>query len=338
MKKQNLFLLINLGIMLVIGLAYIIINQSVILHDDEDKLFGQNVDLINGQKLKEIPFMSEASRNFQIIDYKWTAVDKDEDVVGTVYHVTIKNDFVFAGSGLDYGFIEFLVGITTDDEVYVQYVTVFQSNWAVVGVQKYIQDYYNGINYLSVNNVPKFDADIVSGATENPATVSTDTVKTMIQEVVVLHYNLVEEDSYVDIFGIMDYEFAIDDTFVPTEHITRKRMIKDQTNDLGYVYSVTGRGEYQEGAYDTIVIEIVFDMNDIIVGVLLPEETYNHSIGSYGNKNKTYVEEYVGLTLDDIEAKVDSNGSQDVTAGASNTRALIDDLLELFVIEVRQDD
>jgi hypothetical protein len=334
MKKQNLFLLINLGIMLIIGLTYIIVNQSVGLHDDEDILFGQKVDLINGEKLEEIPFMSPTSRNFQIIDYKWTAVDKDEEVVGTVYHIVIKNDFVFTGSEVDYGFMEFLVGITTDDEVLVQDITIYQSNWAVVGIQKYIQDYYNGINYLNVNNVPKFDADIVSGATENPATVSTDTIKTLIQEVIVLHYNLVEEDPYVDIFGIMDYEFEIDDTFVTTEHITGKRIIKSQTEDLGYVYSITGRGEYQEGAYDTIVIDIIFDMDDVIVGVLLPEETYNHSIGSYGNKNKAYVEEYVGLTLNDIQAKVDSNGSQDVTAGASNTRALIDDLLEFFVSEV----
>jgi hypothetical protein len=335
MKKQNLFLLVNFGILLVIGLIYIIINQSVVLHDDEDKLFGQNVDLINGEKLNEVPYMSEASRNFQIIDYKWTAVDKNDDVVGTVYRVIIKNDFPLAGSDIDYGYIELLVGITTDDEVYVQYVTVYQSNWAVVGVQKYIQDYYNGINYLSVNNVPSFDADIVSGATEKPATVSTDTIKTMIQEVVVLHYDLTEEDPYVDIFGIMDYEFSVDEMFVPTEHITEKLMIKDSTGgDLGYVYSITGRGEYQEGAYDTIVIDIIFDMTGEIVGVLLPDETYNHSLGSYGNKNKTYVQEYVGLTLNDIQAKVDSNGSQDVTAGASNTRALIDDLLEFFVSEV----
>jgi hypothetical protein len=156
----------------------------------------------------------------------------------------------------------------------------------------------------------------------------------MIQEVVVLHYDLTEEDPYVDIFGIMDYELSIDETFVPTEHITTKLIVSDQTSEIGYVYSITGRGEYQEGAYDTIVIDIIFDMTGEIVGVLLPDETYNHSLGSYGNKNKTYVEEFVGLTLNDIQAKVDSNGSQDVTAGASNTRALIDDLLEFFVSEV----
>lgn len=334
MKRQNLFLLINLGIMLVIGLAYIIVNQSVVLHDDEDKLFGQKVDLINGQQLVEIPELSESSRNIHIIDYKWTAVDKNEDVVGTVYHVVIKNDFPLAGTNLDYGVMEFLVGIDTYNEVFVQYIRIYQSSWAVVGIQKYIQDNYNGISYLSVNDVPSFDADIVSGATENPATVSTDSIKAMIQDVIVLHYNLAEEDPYVDIFGIMDYDLSVDPTFVPTEHITTKLIVSSPTDDLGYIYSITGRGEYQDGAFDTIVINIVFDMTGEIVGVLLPEETYNHSIGSYGNKNMTYVEEYVGLTLNDIQAKVDSNGSQDVTAGASNTRALIDDLLEFFVSEV----
>jgi hypothetical protein len=309
MKKQNLFLLINLGIMLVIGLAYIMINQNVGLNDDEDKLFGQNVDLINGEKLEEIPFMSEASRNFQLIDYKWIAVDKDEDVVGTVYRVVIKNDFPFVGSDLDYGYMEFLVGITTNNEVLVQYVTIYQSNWAVVGIQKYIQDYYNGINYLSVNNVPSFDADIVSGATENPATVSTDTIKTAIQEVIVLHYNLFEEDPYVDIFGIMNYEFSIDDTFDPTEHITSKRLIKSETDDLGYVYSITGRGEYQEGVYDTIVIEIIFDMNDVIVG----EKTGKWCRKGFETEGKAERQEPKGR---DREKGEDLRGRTEKTSGA----------------------
>ncbi len=335
MKKQNLFLLINLVIMLVIGLAYIVVNQSVSLKDDEDILFGQKVDLVDGIKLANLPSMSATSENFELINYKWTAEDSKGNVVGTVYRVTIKNSFPLSGSDLDYGLIEFLVGITTYNEVYVQYINIYQSAWAVVGVQKYMQDSYDGISYLSVNDIPSFDADIVSGATENPATVSTDAIKAMVQEVVVLHYNLIEEDVYVDIFGIMDYELVVDETFIPSEHITSKLMIKDSaSNDLGYVYSVTGRGEYQDTRFDTIVIDIIFDMSGEIVGVDLPEDTYNHSSGSYGTKNKTYLEEYVGLTLADIQAKVDSNGSQDVTSGASNTRALIDFLLEAFVSEV----
>lgn len=335
MKKQNLFLLINLAVMLVIGLAYIVVNQSVVLKDDEDILFGQKVELVDGVKLANIPNMSATSSNFEKIDFKWTAEDSKGNVIGTVYRVVIKNGFPLTGSGLDYGLIELLVGITTYNEVYVQNISIYQSSWAVVGVQKYIQDSYDGISYLSVNSVPSFDADIVSGATDNPATVSTDSIKAMIQAVVVLHYNLAEEDPYVDIFGIMDYELVVDESFVPSEHITTKLMVKDSlSNDLGYIYSITGRGEYQNGAFDTIVINIIFNMDDEIIGVSLPKDEYNHSAGSYGTKNKAYLEEYIGLTIDDIQTKVDSNGSQDVTSGASNTRALIDFLLETFVSEV----
>lgn len=335
MKKQNLFLLINLGIMLIIGLAYIVVNQSVVLKDDEDILFGQKVELVDGLKLANIPNMSATSPNFEMIDYKWTAEDSKGNVVGTVYRVTIKNGFPLSGSDLDYGLIEFLVGITTFNEVHVQHINIYQSAWAVVGVQKYIQDTYDGISYLSVNDIPSFDADIVSGATDNPATVSTDAIKAMVQAVVVLHYDLAEEDVYVDIFGIMDYELVVDETFVPSAHIESKRMIKDhESNDLGYVYRVTGRGEYQDSRFDTIVIDIIFDMSGEIVGISLPEDLYNHSAGSYGTKNKAYLDEYVGLTIADIQAKVDSNGSQDVTSGASNTRELIDFLLEAFVSEV----
>jgi hypothetical protein len=335
MKRENLLLLINFSIMVLIGIAFGLVYQANVMSDPEDQLFNQKVELVDEVKLASIPQMSATSSNFAMVDMKWNAVDKNDEKVGTVYHAVIKNSFSLSGSGVDYGFIELLIGFSEDDKVYVQYLTVYQSSWAVVGVQKYIQDYYDGEDILNIQGIPSFDADIVAGATQNPATVSTDAIKEIVMEALILEYPELEEiNPYEELFGIENYQFEDDATFTETTYITDKRLVTDGNDQIGYVYSVTGTGEYQDGDSDSILIEIVFGSNDRILGFVLPDETYNHSGGSFRSKNEQYLENYVGLLISEIQAEVDAQNSTDVTSGASNTRALIDELLEAFVSEV----
>lgn len=335
MKRENLLLLINFSIMVLIGIAFALVYQANVMSDPEDQLFNQKVELVDEVKLASIPQMSGSSSNFAMVDMKWNAVDKDDEKVGTVYHAVIKNSFSLTGSGVDYGFIELLIGFSEDDKVYVQYLTVYQSTWAVVGIQKYIQDYYDGEDILNIQGIPSFDADIVAGATQNPATVSTDAIKEIVMEALILEYPELEEiNPYEELFGIENYQFEDDATFTETTYITDKRLVTDGTDQIGYVYSVTGTGEYQDGDSDSILIEIVFGSDDTILGFVLPDETYNHSGGSFRSKNEQYLENYVGLLISEIQAEVDAQNSTDVTSGASNTRALIDELLEAFVSEV----
>jgi hypothetical protein len=335
MKRENLLLLINFSIMVLIGIAFGLVYQANVMSDPEDQLFNQKVELVDEVKLASIPQMSGTSSNFAMIDMKWNAVDKNDEKVGTVYHAVIKNSFSLTGSGVDYGFIELLIGFSEDDKVYVQYLTVYQSSWAVVGVQKYIQDYYDGEDILNIQGIPSFDADIVAGATQNPATVSTDAIKEIVMEALILEYPELEEiNPYEELFGIENYQFEDDTTFTETTYITDKRLVTDGTDQIGYVYSVTGTGEYQDGDSDSILIEIVFGSDDRILGFVLPDDTYNHSGGSFRSKNEQYLENYVGLLVSEIQAEVDAQNSTDLTSGASNTRALIDELLEAFVSEV----
>lgn len=335
MKRENLLLLINFSIMILIGIVFGLVYQANVMTDKEDQLFDQKIELVDEVKLATIPNMSADSSNFDMVDMKWTAVDKDGEEVGTVYHAVIKNSFTLSGSGVDYGFIELLIGFSEDDKVYVEYLSVYQSQWAIVGIQKYIQDYYNGVDILSIQGIPSFDSDIIAGATENPATVSTDAIKAIVMKALILEYPELEEvNPYEELFGIENYQFEDDSTFVATEHVTDKKMVTDGTNQIGYVYSLTGSGEYQDGDSDSIVIEVVFGSDDTILGFVLPEDTYNHSGGSFRSKNEEYLENYVGLLISEIQAEVDAGNSTDVTSGASNTRALIDELLEAFVSEV----
>ena len=335
MKRENLLLLVNFSIMVLIGIAFGLVYQANVMSDPEDQLFNQKVELVDEVKLATLPQMSGSSSNFAMVDMKWDAVDKNDEKVGTVYHAVIKNSFSLSGSGVDYGFIELLIGFSEDDKVYVEYLTIYQSSWAVVGIQKYIQDYYDGEDILNIQGIPSFDADIVAGATQNPATVSTDAIKEIVMEALILEYPELEEiNPYEELFGIENYQFEDDATFTETTYITDKRLVTDGTDQIGYVYSVTGTGEYQEGESDSILIEIVFGSDDRILGFVLPDETYNHSGGSFRSKNEQYLENYVGLMINEIQTEVEAGNSTDVTSGASNTRALIDELLEAFVSEV----
>ncbi len=333
MKKQNLYLLINFVIMLLIGIGFGLVNQNQTMTEPKDKLFNQRITLENEQKLASIPYMSNNSVNFELVDTKWTAKDLDGKTIGYVYHAIIKNDFALSGSGVNYGFIELLVGIKLDNKVFVEPISIYQTQWAVVGVQKYLQDYYNGVGHLSIGTIPSFDADIVSGATERPATVSTDAVKSIVGQVIAIHYNIVEENPYEDLFGV-EIERSSEASFTPTEHIINKELVSDGSNNLGYIYSLSGEGDYLDGSIASIVIEVVFGTDDKILGFVLPSDTYNHSGGSFKEKNQTYLENYVGLSVSEIQAQIDAQIDTDITADASNTRALIDELLEAFVSEV----
>ena len=236
MKRENLLLLINFSIMIFIGVAFGLVYQANVMTDKEDQLFDQKVDLVDEVKLASIPNMSGDSSNFDLIDMKWTAVDKDGEKIGTVYHAVIKNSFTLSGSGVDYGFIELLIGFSEDDEVYVEYLTVYQSQWAVVGIQKYIQDYYNGVDILSIQAIASFDSDIVSGATQNPATVSTDAIKAIVMKALILEYPELEEvNPYEELFGTENYQFEDDTTFTATTHITDKRIVTDGKDKVGFV-------------------------------------------------------------------------------------------------------
>ena len=331
MKKQDLFLLINFVIMVLIGIGFGMVNQSQTLTEPKDKLFDQRITLENEQKLESIPYMSSNSVNFEKVDIKWTAKDEDGKTIGFVYHAIAKNDFALSGSGIDYGFIEILVGISLDGKVNVEYVNVYQSQWAIVGIQKYIQDNYDDVNYKFVGTIPKFDADIVSGATENPATVSTDIVKALVQSAIAIHYNISEVDPIEELYG-EGATTEVDSGFAATTHILAKQTVYDNADQvIGYLYEVTQSGVYNGDNEGSILLQICFDTNDEIVGFVLPDDEYTHT-GGYKDDNLDYMASFEGLTISEISAKITELG--DISTGATNSRRVITAALEDFVSEV----
>lgn len=172
------------------------------------------------------------------------------------------------------------------------------------------------------------DSDVTAGASNTRVLVD------QLLSAFVNEYIPTESGPYDEMFGKTNLIVANADAFIPTAHIIGKQIISDGANTLGYIYSVSGNGEYRNTFFDSIVLELIVGVDNKIVGIQLPEETYKHSTGNWKDKNDTYILNFIGLSINEIQGMVNDAVASDVTSGASNTRALIDDLLEAFVSEV----
>src|SRR5690606_2180342 len=123
MNKQNLWLLINTGIILVITVLFLILSDAVVPKEPEDLLFGKVVELKNETDVELVP----VSGNYAVVDYKSEAFS-GKTFLGTVYNVKIKNNFAYS-EDYEYGMIELLVLIDPAGKVKVQIVQLNQSDW-----------------------------------------------------------------------------------------------------------------------------------------------------------------------------------------------------------------
>jgi hypothetical protein len=325
MKKENLLLLINTVFMLMIGLLAVLIVNRLVPNDPQDFLFNQVVELENKVIIEPIP----VTNSYSIVNTSENAVNRSGDKIATVYNIKIKNGYTYSD---DYqnGFIELLVAIDESDKVYVEIVTLNQSNWTVNGIQNYIYTYYQGIDYRTIENIQDYDAAaITAGAT---ATDSTGAIRDLIQRAIDIHYGLVVEEPFIGWYG-EGYTLTNDPAFTPSTYVLSKQIVTNASDVvLGYVYKLTNRGEYYDGEVGSVSMYLGFDTLDEVVGVLLPQDEYQHSLGARYTNTVTYVNLLVGLSVDEFETVIGANG--DITAGASNTRNIVDTMLNAFISEV----
>lgn len=319
MKKENLWLLINTGIMLVIGIMLIIVANTFIPKEPKDRLFNQVVQLENQVTVEGVP----SSNSYATIDYKADAVSRSGEILGSVYNVKIKNGYKLSSDDSN-GMIELLIGIDQEDLVYVEIVVLNQSNWTVKGIQNYIISYYDGVTLEQIEKFPAYDAaDLEAGAT---AVDSTGSIKNLVIRTLKVHFNI-QDDPYIDYYG-EGYSLEDDSTFVPTDKVVYKQNVKDSSgSDAGTIYELRGTGEYL--GYDgissgSITIYVLLDENAGITALLLPDSLYGHTAG-FKARNDAYLSEFMGLTISEIQAVIDDNA--DLATGATGSRALIDELL-----------
>ncbi len=330
MKKQSLYLLINAVVMLIIALAVTYVISATVTQDPEDLLFGQMVDLVDEESIEDA-----SGTSYAIVDYKATAVDHSGNEVGVVYNVKVRNSFdLSTDDQRDYGYIELLVGIK-DDLVSVEIVALEQSVSYVAGIQNYIYSFYNEVPYLSVENIPNYnaapEADLASGAT---ASTSTGAIRSIVWKAVQINYDLLVSDPFIAVLG-EDYVVENDQTFTATEHISAKQNIT--TSSLvpnGYIYTVSAEGEYEgyDGTHSgSITLQVIFDSNDQIVAVMMPEDLYGHTVG-FMDHNYDYLDAFVGKTIAEVNSVISDNS--DLQTGATYSKDLISEILEALVSEV----
>ncbi len=322
MKKQTLFLIIGTAVMLVLGIALILTVNLTTTNDPIELLFGMPVELRGETDVEDFP----GGQNFTYIKSKAIAFDDENDRVGVVYDVVIRNAYSLDVTDY-YGEIELLVGIDTDDKVFVSIVRLDQSSWTVMGIQAYILETFNGIDYQDVETLPEFDAaNPTAGAT---ATDSTGTIKQAVLDVIYLHYD-VNVDPYLGVLGDA-YTTEVDTTFTSTAHVTNKLNITSSTTvPNGVIYVVTGSGVYYEDSSASITLWVIVDENDQIYKILMPEELYGHSPFLHDN-NLAYLDGFIGDTFAEVAATMTT---LDGSTGASNTNAVIQELLTALVSEV----
>jgi hypothetical protein len=325
-RKENLLLMINLVVMLIIGIGVIFVNNNLIPKEPQDRLFNQVVELENQTNITSVP----NSQSYAVVDYRADAVNKSGILVGTVYNIKVKNSYGITGPNDTNGYMELLVGIDLEDKVYVEIISLIQSSWTVKGIQYYIYEYFQGVPYTSVPNIPVYDAaDPTAGATAKD---STGTIKDLIREAIDIHYDLIVEDPYAVLYG-EGYILTNDTEFTASEYVKARRIVTNASNqEVGYVYHLSGSGEYYDGNSSSIGIYLAFDMNDEVIGVLVPEGEYLHTRGTRYNTIVNYLNTFVGLTVSEFADVI--NDDSDITSGVTNTRALVDILLNAFVSEV----
>ena len=315
MRKENLFLLINTVILLVIGGLFLIVYTNFVPQRPEDRLFNQVIELKNTRSIENVP----SSGNYAVIANRSDAYNRSGEKIATVYKAIITNDYTFSEEDSK-GTIEVFIGIK-GEYVFVEIVTLKQTQTYVKGIQNHIYTVYQNAHYLDIENV-----DITAGTT---ATVSTGAIQSVVSRAVDLHFGIIR-DPLIQYFG-ENYVKTVDDTFDISEHenvLQLEIVTDDQSQVIGYIYKLSGEGEYSGATgliTDSIGIYAILNQDLEVLGFILPDEEYKHSGGSFKTKNINYLNLFVGLTANQFDSVMNDN--DEITAGATGTRNLMDVLL-----------
>ncbi len=236
-------------------------------------------------------------------------IGKNEDgqTIGYIYEAYSSNKF---------GYMRIVVSVDSSGTILGAYFIEINQSLNVSGTKDNLALYVGA----SIDELEP-SGDLSSGATY-----SLDTVQAMLADIAVAHANTVvaPELPYDAWFG-MHYTMEVDNTFVPTNLVLSKHIVKDASNQVvGYFFHMSGEGVYDgfEGHIGTIHVYTGLSTDGTILGIDLPKEEFGHTTTSqFLGKNVTYVHSIVGSNIQSF------SGDEDLAAGASNSRTLIDSLL-----------
>ncbi len=289
MRKQTLFLIIGTAVMIILSVVMIIVINHATIDDPYTALFGEEIELRYKKSVEDFP----GGPNFTYIDYEASAYNLDNEKVGDVYNVKIRNGYAL-DSDAHYGTIELLVGIDRDDMVYVSILELDQSTWTVMGIQAYIEETFNGIPTDDVESIPEYDAAVsTAGAT---ATDSTGTIKETVIDVINYHFGIITDitpirlaryqaiDSNVQSFNALDLSTD------PASVLVKAELLDSSDAVIGYAIEAS-----VSNSYGLLHIVVVTDETGEIIGA----EFVDYGNSMFENQLTAALSNLVGLTMTD---------------------------------------
>ncbi|NLK12632.1 MAG: hypothetical protein GX312_03475 [Candidatus Phytoplasma sp.] len=295
--------LLTLTIVFIISVTLVVISGMLLtpLIDQKEKraiiteaktIFNQADDV----------FLYKTNKDPKSIEVK-ASVLKEETKIGFIIKAKKDNEF---------GQIEVLIGIKPDDKISeVKIITLNQSMYQEE--TKKAASEYKGLDITKLT-------DANSGATS----VSIQTLDDLIKDMSQAYLNIEKEPTkpYETWFG-SDYQIESQN-----ENITQNIILKEVIKDQGFVYTIEKSGYYHNGEGQIRVV-LILDVNYKILGVLLPEEHYGHSKGSFYTSVLEYVE-----TLENQDLTSFPDEFSGASEGTGNSRKLIFDMINLVKEEI----
>lgn len=281
--------------------------------DEAEKRAYQEV-LPEGQKFDELALVEGVPASIQGVV---VGTDNSGNVVGYIYTANGSNQ---------HGTISIVISVDASGEILGASILSINQTKGIDDTRNNLQSFV-GTQIGSTNPI----GDIVSGVTN-----SLNTVKGLLVDISVAHGLLADlpADPYTETYG-EGHTLEDDATFIATTQITGKKIVKDSSNAvIGYVYSLTGIGDYYNDYSEETVsgkgisLEVLFDESYVVLDVLVPEQLYEHTIG-YRTHIVNYVATFVGKSPADFITTM-----TDPVAGASYTGDLVNILLNALLEEV----
>lgn len=310
MNKDKIIALLAVGVMFIFS-AIAILAYDAQPNNVNERLLGNIHAYGEIEMLEEIP----TSGNYFVLVSKQEALNRKSEVIGTLYVAEGKNA---------YGVIRLLIGVKADETINVAFLQLDQTPTYIPQVLDHVNAQYQGIVAVDSLNV-----DIMAGAT---AVFSTELVKNMIVAAVKLHFDIedpVLDSPLLDVFPTFT-ELVQDDTFVPSEKVSKREFIQDANGDiLGYLYTSYGENWYGGEGYEeegSMVALVAVNLDSTIAMIILPEETYKQSKGSYLIKTTEYAENLAGKDASNY-------ADVDIIGGATQSRSLLKSLVADVLVE-----
>lgn len=219
------------------------------------------------------------------------------------------------------------------EEKSITLVLALDSNNEIIGIDLPVEGYnHTKGNFMSsvIRFVESFIgtnlADITDGNTgasgDGEAHNSRNLIEAMILIVQSIQIQAAPEPlAYAAFFGDA---YAVESTTNLNE--SDAVIVVERIKDLGYVYTITKSGLYRTDRTDERSITMVVALDDAgkILGVLLPEDLYNHTAGGFYTNALTFAQGYVDMNLADL---TDGNAGASESGQAYNSKVLIEDMM-----------